>query len=66
MKTRHNLLILLLLFAPLWSLAQQSSAQKVGVNGTPSFVINGQLVVGALPIDAFKKAVDKALAEANK
>ena len=31
MKTRHNLLILLLLFAPLWSLAQQSSAQKAGV-----------------------------------
>jgi len=46
--------------------ADVAAAQKVGVSGTPSFVINGQLVVGALPIEAFKKAVDKALANAAK
>lgn len=46
--------------------ADIESAQKVGVSGTPSFVINGQLVVGALPIEAFKKAIDKALADAAK
>ncbi len=33
-----------------------------GVNGTPSFFINGQLLVGAQPIDAFASAIDRALA----
>ncbi|MBI5549412.1 MAG: thioredoxin domain-containing protein, partial [Deltaproteobacteria bacterium] len=32
-----------------------------GVSGTPSFVINGKLVVGAQPFEAFKKEIDEAL-----
>lgn len=33
-----------------------------GVNGTPSFFINGQLLVGAQPISAFAEAIDRAAA----
>jgi protein-disulfide isomerase len=33
--------------------------------GTPSFFINGRLLQGAQPIDAFKTAIDRALREAN-
>jgi protein-disulfide isomerase len=39
---------------------QGSSA---GVTGTPSFVINGKLVVGALPFEDFKKTIDEELAK---
>ena len=33
--------------------------------GTPSFFINGRLVQGAQPFDAFKTAIDRAIAEAH-
>ncbi|HEY2735661.1 MAG TPA: thioredoxin domain-containing protein [Polyangiales bacterium] len=33
--------------------------------GTPSFFINGKLLQGAQPFDAFKGAIDKALADAK-
>lgn len=33
-------------------------AQAVGVQGTPSFLINGQLIVGAQPFEAFKQILD--------
>ena len=46
--------------------ADVEAAQKAGISGTPTFVINGKLLVGAQPIDAFKKAVDEALAAAAK
>ena len=36
-------------------------AQKVGVNGTPSFMVNGKKVVGAQPISAFSRIIDAAL-----
>ncbi|HQV68456.1 MAG TPA: DsbA family protein [Thermoflexales bacterium] len=35
---------------------------KIGVRGTPTFVINGQLLVGAQPFSAFQQAIDAALA----
>ncbi len=35
--------------------------QKVGVRGTPSFLINGKLMVGAQPLIAFQAAIDEAL-----
>jgi len=38
---------------------------KAGVQGTPSFVINGKLVEGALPFDSFKQEIDAALAAAG-
>ncbi|MBR4985503.1 MAG: thioredoxin domain-containing protein [Proteobacteria bacterium] len=37
-----------------------------GISGTPSFLINGVLLVGAQPVDAFKKVVDAELARANQ
>ncbi|MDX2088024.1 MAG: sigma-70 family RNA polymerase sigma factor [Kofleriaceae bacterium] len=39
-----------------------SAGVEVGVQGTPSFLINGQALTGAQPIDAFRAAIDAALA----
>ena len=39
-----------------------AEGKKAGVSGTPSFVINGKFVVGALPFDKFKAEIDAALA----
>lgn len=36
-------------------------AQKAGANGTPTFYINGQSLVGAQPFSAFKAVIDAAL-----
>ncbi len=36
-------------------------ANKVGINGTPAFVINGYYVSGAQPEAAFRKVIDLAL-----
>ena len=41
--------------------ADKKAAASVGIGGTPSFVINGKLVVGALPVDNFKREIDAAL-----
>jgi protein-disulfide isomerase len=35
---------------------------KVGVEGTPTFFVNGQAVVGAQPLERFVAVIDKALA----
>ena len=35
---------------------------RYGVNSTPAFFINGRLVVGAQPIEAFTQAIDEELA----
>lgn len=32
-----------------------------GVNGTPAFFINGRLISGAQPFEAFKKIIDEEL-----
>lgn len=40
-----------------------ADGSKAGVNGTPSFYINGKQIVGAQPYDVFKTAID---AELNK
>lgn len=34
----------------------------IGVSGTPSFVINGKLIVGACPYETFQQAIEKELA----
>lgn len=39
-----------------------SEAQKVGVRGTPTFLINGKLLVGAQPYAAFRMAIEQAQA----
>jgi protein-disulfide isomerase len=36
---------------------------RAGVSGTPGFIVNGNLLTGNLPPDAFEKAIDAALAE---
>ena len=37
-------------------------AQNLGVNGTPTFFINGLAIVGAQPLEIFKNVIDKELA----
>ena len=39
--------------------------QKFGVQGTPNFVINGRLVQGALPMEAFSGIIDALIEEAE-
>jgi protein-disulfide isomerase len=39
----------------------QAEAQKAGANGTPTFLVNGRQLVGAQPVDAFKKLIDEEL-----
>jgi protein-disulfide isomerase len=36
-------------------------AVKFGVSGTPAFFINGRMVVGAVPFEAFKQIIDEEL-----
>jgi protein-disulfide isomerase len=42
-----------------------SQARAVGVRGTPTFFVNGQILIGDQPIEAFRRAVDDALARRN-
>ncbi len=42
--------------------ADQADAQSVGISGTPSFIINGQILVGAQPFEAFEQIIEHALA----
>jgi protein-disulfide isomerase len=41
--------------------ADMAEGQRVGVSGTPTFVINGKKVVGALPYDQFEKTIEEAI-----
>lgn len=41
--------------------ADLADGQKVGVQGTPTFYIDGQQLVGAQPYDAFKAVIDQEL-----
>lgn len=41
--------------------ADAALAKKAGLGGTPSFVINGKILVGAQPFAQFKAAIDAAL-----
>lgn len=42
--------------------ADMAEGQSVGVSGTPAFIINGRLVSGAQPFQAFKTVIDDELA----
>jgi protein-disulfide isomerase len=42
--------------------ADVKEAQALGFNSTPSFVVNGRSVIGAVPLDQFKQVIDEALA----
>lgn len=41
-------------------------ADKLGVEGTPSFFINGRFVSGAQPYELFKKIIEEELAKSTK
>ena len=41
----------------------KAEAQRVGASGTPTFFINGHKLVGAQPVDQFKKMIDEELAK---
>lgn len=45
-------------------LADTAEGQRLGVRGTPHFLINGRAIVGAQPYEAFKQAIDAALKSA--
>lgn len=40
--------------------------QRVGVTGTPAFFINGRLVSGAQPLEAFARIIDDELARVGE
>ena len=44
--------------------ADLEEAQSLGLNGTPAFVINGVILSGALPFEAFQEVIDAELARA--
>lgn len=39
-----------------------AQGQQVGIEGTPTFTINGKIMLGAQPFDAFKAEIEAALA----
>ncbi len=43
-----------------------AEAQEAGVNGTPAFFINGRMLSGAQPFEAFKQLIDEELARAGQ
>lgn len=45
--------------------AHMQEAERRGVQATPSFIIGGKLIAGAIGYDEFKRHVDAALAQAN-
>ncbi len=46
--------------------ADTQAANEVGVTGTPAFFINGRLLSGAQPYDAFKRVIEDELALKKK
>jgi len=38
-----------------------AEGNRVGVNGTPAFVVNGLFLSGAQPFSAFQEAIEQAL-----
>jgi len=44
----------------------QQDGMKAGVSGTPAFFINGQMITGAQPPEAFKKVIDSELRAAKR
>ncbi len=45
--------------------ANKKEGTRLGVNGTPSFVVNGKFLEGALPLAEFRKIVAEALGTAS-
>jgi len=45
--------------------ASNDEGTALGISGTPTFFINGRILVGAQPVDAFTKMIDEELAAAG-
>ena len=45
--------------------ADVAEGRAIGLRGTPTFLVNGTLLVGAQPIEAFREAILDALKEAG-
>ena len=45
--------------------ADANDAREAGIRGTPAFVVNGVLISGAQPLDAFVRLIDEELARAG-
>ena len=43
-----------------------AEGQRNGITGTPTFVVNGQTLVGAQPVGVFEQAIERALQEAGQ
>jgi protein-disulfide isomerase len=43
-------------------LSDASDAAKLGLDSTPTFIINGRILIGAQPLEAFKAIIDEELA----
>lgn len=41
-------------------LQERDAAVRAGINSTPNFIINGQVLRGALPIGTFQRAIAQA------
>jgi protein-disulfide isomerase len=41
-------------------------AALLGARGTPTFLLNGQLLVGAQPFEVFEAAIEKELQKAKR
>jgi protein-disulfide isomerase len=42
-----------------------AEGRAAGVRGTPTFFVNGRRLVGAQPVEAFREAIEDALADAG-
>jgi protein-disulfide isomerase len=45
--------------------ADVTQARALGIRSTPTFLINGQPLIGAHPVEAFRTAIDEALRRAR-
>jgi len=45
--------------------ADTAEAGSLGLSSTPSFIVNGRTVIGAVPVDQFKQVIDEALTTAQ-
>jgi protein-disulfide isomerase len=45
--------------------ADMKAASEMGITGTPAFVVNGRLIMGAQPFEAFKEVIEDELARAG-
>ena len=43
-----------------------AAGDEAGVSGTPAFFINGRVLTGAQPFDAFKRVIDDELARKQR